>query len=304
MTSNTIGVASRWTAASLPTALFPLLPAPDRPISPSNMVEAETRRLRPSKDVIGSSKNRRHEEDIIESNTTKPILSPPKKQSDGPSEPSHQAHTQLTDEDVYDGTASSETSHATTRSALYMLGDEAGLEIPQALIVTGIEDARPGVHLKLLEMLEDRKVKWEEQDEQAEKESMEGNPIKPAVRLRSQPLPEGFILIYVRPSLVSRRIRRQERTRQSVKKARVKRLEDGSEPGKGDFDDIPSWLTDKFALNCVAARGITGEIVAERVARARGRTDNYEALIDIKVCSEGRSSYCFTHRCRFLAHSC
>jgi len=231
-----------------------------------------------------------HTDDIIESSTTKPILPPPNKPLKGPYNESHRVHAQLTDEDVDDGTISSATSHATTRSAGSEIGDvdEADLSIPQVLILRGLEDARPGVHLKLLEILEERQVKWEEQSGRPDP----GDPDEVSVDhnreplTRSQPLPDGFMLIWVRPTLISRRMRRQERMRRSTKKGGSRKQSSSIDlrlgGGEAEVGDVPGWLIDKFALSCVASRH-TVLHSPPTASSLRQVTKGEEALIDSKV---------------------
>jgi hypothetical protein len=230
-----------------------------------------------------------HTDDIIESSTTKPILPPPNKPLKGPYNESHRVHAQLTDEDVDDGTISSGTSHATTRSAVSEIeeDDEPDLKIPQVLILRGLEDARPGVHLKLLEILEERQVKWETQGIQTDQGDPDGfsADYSQETLMRSQPLPDGFMLIYVRPTLISRRMRYQKRMRRLAKKGGRKRPSSSVDlrlgGGEAELGDVPGWLIDKFALSCLAARHtvLHANISSGREDVERGG----EALIDSKV---------------------
>lgn len=173
------------------------------------------------------------------------------------SESHHQA-AQIVDVDVDDGTVSSITSRASTRSNPSIYGDdEAELDIPQVLVVRGLEDARHGVYLKFLEILEERQVKWvEKYDVDVGKEAVDplARP-EEGKRDRSQPLPEGFFLIYVRPSLVPRRARQRARSlrvsqRESSRKGSRR---DRGDAGVGESGEAPGWFIDKFALSCLAA---------------------------------------------------
>jgi hypothetical protein len=175
------------------------------------------------------------------------------------SESHHQA-AQIVDVDVDDGTVSSNTSRASTRSNPSIYGDdEAELDIPQVLIVRGLEDARHGVYLKFLEILEERQVKWvEKYDVDPGKEAVDplARP-EEGKRDRSQPLPEGFFLIYVRPSLVPRRARQRARSLRVSQRDSNRR---GSRRDRGDAGmaedgscEAPGWFIDKFALSCLAA---------------------------------------------------
>jgi hypothetical protein len=283
----------------LPTALFPVLNA----LQGSEVV-SDTRpsaafidpqgRSRSSPSTPNSHYHRghhhhHHTDDIIESSTTKPILPPPNKPLKGPYNESHRVHAQLTDEDVDDGTISSGTSHATTRSAVSEIeeDDEPGLKIPQVLILRGLEDARPGVHLKLLEILEERQVKWETQGIQTDQGDLDGVSAdhNQETLMRSQPLPDGFMLIYVRPTLISRRMRYQKRMRRLAKKGGRKRPSSSVDlrlgGGEAELGDVPGWLIDKFALSCLAARHtlLHANTSSGREDAKRGG----EALIDSKV---------------------
>ena len=291
------GVSSRWTAGILPTALFPVLDTSrgsetvPNPKPSAALIDPQGRSRSALPTLDGHRRkghHHHHTDDIIKSSTTKPILPPPNKPLKGPYNESHRVHAQLTDEDVDDGTISSATSHATTRSAGSEIEDvdEADLSIPQVLILRGLEDARPGVHLKLLEILEERQVKWEEQSGRPDP----GDPDEVSVDhnreplTRSQPLPDGFMLIYVRPTLISRRMRRQERMRRSTKKGGSRKQSSSIDlrlgGGEAEGGDVPGWLIDKFALSCVASRYT---VLHANTSSDRQDFKREEALIDSKV---------------------
>lgn len=142
-------------------------------------------------------------------------------------------------------------------------------------------------------MLEERRVKWVE-DYIVNPASVDGDEsVDPLARPeegkrdRSQPLPEGFILIYVRPCLAPRRARQHARSLRSTERGssgrRAKRNDVDPGAGEGGGDEVPSWLIDKFALSCMAAEETVLRCAESESKEWSIRSSGDKALIDGKV---------------------
>ena len=302
MTCKTSRISSRWTAGDLPCAVFPPLPLPDSPTLFSRSSggaipgkgqeeDARTSHVRPPR--FKPSKHH-HKDDTIQANPTKPVLPPPSKAQTTMSSERHHTPAQIVDVDVDDGTVSSNTSKASTRSNPSIYGDdEAELDIPQVLIVRGLEDARHGVYLKFLEMLEERQVKWVEDFIINQATPSGDDPVDPMVRPeegkrdRSQPLPEGFFVIYVRPCLAPRLVRQQARSLRTSQRREghkgTKRQTEASVASEGGGIRVPGWFLDKFALSCLAAEETVLRAAEINSDSWHNHSRQDKALIDGKV---------------------
>lgn len=100
-------------------------------------------------------------------------------------------------------------------SAIQIGPEEPILDIPQVLIIQGLAEARPGVWITLLEILQTRQVRWEEMSESDnndpsgvdhdDAEHDQGdNPPQARMRRYAQSLPDETCFICVRPRFTHR----------------------------------------------------------------------------------------------------